>query len=73
MAATISENACLTKVCLSHIQLGTPQEPQKCYRVKCVIPTDTRPELPHLAKYDSSPQGETDLRLYFSDLWELKK
>ncbi|XP_032766352.1 LOW QUALITY PROTEIN: von Willebrand factor A domain-containing protein 5A-like [Rattus rattus] len=44
---------------LTH-QLGTPQEPQKCYRVKCVIPTDTRPELPHLVKYDSSPQGNKE-------------
>ena len=40
--------------------------------MKCVIRTDTRPELPHLAKYDSYPQGETDLRLYFADLWGLR-
>lgn len=73
MATTISENKhSLTKICLSHIWLGALLQRQDIQKMKCVIHTDTRPELPHLAKYDSYPQGETDLQLCFPDLWGLK-
>ncbi|XP_034349323.2 von Willebrand factor A domain-containing protein 5A-like [Arvicanthis niloticus] len=39
---------------------GPPREPQKSQKKKCANPTDARPELPHLAKYDSYPQGSKE-------------
>ncbi|XP_028611688.1 von Willebrand factor A domain-containing protein 5A-like [Grammomys surdaster] len=41
---------------------GTPHEPQKSQK-KHVTNTDACPELPHLAKYDSDPQGSKELSI----------
>uniref|UniRef100_A0A8C8UMN1 von Willebrand factor A domain-containing protein 5A n=1 Tax=Peromyscus maniculatus bairdii TaxID=230844 RepID=A0A8C8UMN1_PERMB len=48
-------------MCLSHIHLGTPQQPRYPQTTtKCVIHTDTRPELPNILKLHTYEQGSME-------------
>lgn len=51
---------CAATILMPNVSLGARQQPQDNQKMKCVIHTDTRPELPHLAKYDSYPQGSKE-------------
>ena len=64
-----SQGHCLTKVCFSHVHLGAPPQPHYSQRMKCVIHTDTRHELPNILRLHTYQQGEQDLILF---LWSME-